>query len=204
MIDWVLVISSVVGAIFLAAIVFLRFKTDITVESLVQEERSHSDPNVEYQWITEPQGFSRIFLIVAFVAGAVYALFSFDVAREFFSRFYQVLVIFLGFASAMFSGLWKKTEYKITDVGLMKKDLSKQAAKKKPELVFSWRQLSWIRPKTHGFRYYLKELSPVNDLTGVKQMFRGGSGYINAGRNAMVVNAIIMSRGVPTSPSNNQ
>lgn len=56
-----------------------------------------------------------------------------------------------------------------------------------------------MKPGLKGFKYYLEKPTPYNAEVDVSKLFRS-SGFVAAGDNAMVVNSIIMSRGIKTSP----
>ena len=196
------IISIAVGTLFVFLILIARIRAaggSPVVEELYQPPAGQ---NVEYQWVAEPQVASKLLLFLGFAGGMVYAYFSIDLAREIFSSLFQVGMILLGFLGAFLNGLWQKKVYQLTNMGLYKIEKDTKNKKQKPEKVFFWNEVSWIKPGLKGFRYYLNNSSKINFEKDQVQLFRS-SGFIPAGDNAMVVNSMLLSRGLKTSPGPN-
>ena len=193
-IDWVIIAWAAAGVLAVIFILYLRSRSESTAGTILAEEATFDDPNIEYEWVAEPRIWGRILLALFFAGIALFAFFAFEELREVFRSVYQIGIVLLGLISSFFANAFKRFRYRITTSGLLRSEIGKKGD---PKLLFTWNRLAWFSPGPAGFRYHLKPGAQGSmNLTS--------SGRVEAGDRAMLVNAIIMSRGVPTSPPNRQ
>lgn len=186
----ILVAVAVIGVILL-------FRSSKRDTMLMPDERLRraGDSSVEYEWSSRSKVFSKVVLVLALIVAGVffYVFFSEDVDSV-LSNVPQIGLFILGLVLSFFAGAMKTYTYQITSMGLYRFDAKRGGEK---QLMFTWHNLSWIKPDNDGFRYYLKS-SPTANLSALALT----SGKIYCGDHAMVVNAILMSRGVAITPPN--
>lgn len=192
-------ISIAVGVFLAVFILVARIQASASQLSTQDYPDPPPGQNVEYQWVAQPAAASKLFILLLFVVGMVYTWISIDVVRELFSNLFQVGMILIGFLGAIINGFWQNRTYLLTNMGLYKTENKGKKAKAKPEKVFLWSELSWIKPGLNGFKYYLKSAGALSLEQNLSSLI-GTSGTVRAGDSTLVVTSILMARGVKTSP----
>lgn len=190
--DWSIIAWAGAGVLAVILIFYFRSRSESAAGTILAEEASFDDPSIEYEWVAEPRIWGRVLLALFIVAAGVVAFFSIEELQEVFRSILQIGIVLLGLLSSIFANAFKRYLYRITTTGLYRSEVGKKGD---PKLLFTWRRLLWFSPGQAGFRYYLKP-------NGEGSLNLLNTGHVLTGDRAMLVNAIIMSRGVPTSPPN--
>jgi hypothetical protein len=177
-------------------VVIARRKSNPTVTQ-THEDNSASTAlsGVEYEWESRPAGIGVAMLVAGLVVGLIATIIYFEEGMDVMDVLFKAGFGIFGAAAGILGSLLKKVKYSFTAVGLYKQDLSDK--KKKEELLFAWGEVSWIKPMKHGFKYYL---IPGRMNVTTKPAKIRTTGYVHAGDKAMLVNSMLMGRGVRTSP----
>lgn len=188
--DFIALVSVAVGVLLLILIIILRSRSVTAAEVILEDESSFDDPSIEYEWVASPRVWSKAIGVLVAIAIFTISVITIDELQDLFRSIYQIGIVILGLFSSIFANAFKKFRYRITSVGVYRNEVGKKGD---PKLLFTWQRLSWFSPKTHGFKYYLK---PGGE--GTVNLSR--SGFVEAGDRGTLVNAIVMSRSIPTSP----
>lgn len=181
---------AAVAVVVVVILIVLRRKGEIAAGS---ESRQLSygmeTADAVYEW-TASTGLSGqvVFVIIIGAAAlAVWALESgFDFGEDLAGLIFPAVFMIFGLLATMFA----KRTYTMTNDGLYVRDASSATAEPKP--LFSWEDLSWFRPVSGGFVYYLKAKGSEDWVN-----YRGGR--VHCGDSATLVNSLIMARGISTS-----
>lgn len=194
--DALLIMVVIIVAVAVIGVILLVLSTVRNRMPSGKKTETTADASVEYEWSARSKIFGKVVLVLVILAAGVffYAFFSEDV-DSIFSKMPQIGLFILGIIISLFTGAMKTYTYQITTAGLYRFDAKRGGEK---QLLFTWQNLSWIKPDNDGFRYFLK-----SSMAGNLSAFGVTSGKVFCGDHAMVVNAIMMSRGVPISPPNN-
>ncbi len=193
--DWILIGSLLLLAfIVLAMFIWLRARSSRIATAKKTSDESTTVAGVEYEWIAGSSPILKIILVLVFGSVLVVSVvFYFIDVTDFVD-----LLKTGGAAIAMVAGLlgsfFKKKTYQITGEGLY----GIQQSGKEPQLIFAWSELLWFKPGNSGFKYYLKPNIQRKAPSGGISFSISKSVY--CGKHAMLVNSIIMARGIPTSP----
>lgn len=208
--DWIdandlgLLIAIGVAALAIIVIIVLRARNSKIEQASTDPFASGVTANVEYQWEVRPNIFARLLVIMLIIGAAVYGWFTLPFLRGIISDSGQLWVVGIWLLSFVFGSLGQAYRYSITEDGLMRERLSSNKKNNKPELLFAWHQLSWIKPTNNGFRYYLRGSLNENLLEDGEIKFKSSkSGHVDAGENPTLVVSLIMARGVSTSAPGN-
>lgn len=196
--DIILVGLIILAALFVIALVILRLRGTKTISPEQAAELTAGAEGVEYQWEARSQSWFAIltlFLVLAGVIALVLYGIGFD-WRELMDRIPQVAIALIFAVLSMITQSLKANVFQLTRLGLIRFDKQKPANR---QILFTWDSLAWFRPDDHGFRYYL-DAQKVKPVEGLSLSFTG-NGHVPCGKHAMLVNSLIMARGVPTSPA---
>ena len=195
-----LMIGVVTLVLVAVVVVFIVFRNRLQQGMIGQEgqDLGSPDPGVEYEWTSGAPPLVKTALSVGFVLLYLsILLIDFFTDNKLFSdgEIWQVGLVALGVFFSALGPLMSKKTYQLTHEGLYEIPEKKKSERK---LLFHWSQLIWFKPGIHGFRYYIRSGAP--SFAGAQLPFLTKSRRVNCSKHAMLVNSMIMARGVPTSP----
>jgi hypothetical protein len=199
MMGWI-ALSLLIGAVAVAIVLFLllRSRGGAAVPDAEALEGAYSDPGVEYEWTVGTSQKTKVVLLLLMMGALVGAIWLLSREGVELPGFLQAMLTGLGVFLALFSGLFRKKTYQITHDGLY----VFSSNKKDRFRIFAWEHLLWFKPNDNGFKYYVRG-NIQRDLPADKPTFVSGNS-IYCGKQATLVNSIILARGVPTHASSPQ
>jgi len=154
-------------------------------------------PTLEYTWSAPRLRAVVIAYVVAvFVAFMAVAFFVFHSVQGVKDLFLAAV----GAVAALVPGVLTRNEYRLTDAGLGKRPSRAKQPREFKE-VFAWDQLSHLKPKGTGFKYYKRVQEPKPFLGLIKLHLladRSGEFPVEA-QDMDRVRAVIDRHGVPIS-----
>ena len=190
----ILAVAIVVFILFAILILVLKIVAGRRTVAKAPGDSEFSYPDVEYQWSARPPVILKLMIFVALLFGfLVYWYIAGD--EEELSGVFQIFIPLAGFLFAFLSGFLKSFTFQITSSGLY---VLVPGSKGERKMLFSWSDLLWFKPLSDGFRFYLKTEAQGSLTTSGLGILKGSK--IPCGKQATLINAIIMARGIPTSP----
>ena len=193
--EWILIGSLLVLAIIvLALFAWLRSRSSGIAIIKKAPVGSVTTAGVEYEWTSGSSPAFKIFLVLIFGSILVGSIVFFFIDETDFVDLLKTGGAAIAMVAGLLGSFFKKKTYQITGEGLY----GIQQSGKEPQLIFAWSELLWFKPGSSGFKYYLKPNITRKASSGGTNFSISKSVY--CGKHAMLVNSIIMARGIPTSP----
>jgi len=202
--DPLLWFTVAIAVLLVAFIIYLRIRSRDTNAMEQPDPLQALDENVEYEWEVRPNVFLRVVAIVVIIAVGVLPWLEFIDFDAIFDNLGQFWFVGVWLISVLLGGSTQAFKCTLTTSGLVRQNLSNKKAV--PEVLFLWGELVWIKPGPHGFKYFRRADSaaenPFEKLSEKVKISASNSRYVRVGDSATLVNSLIMSRGIPTSPPN--
>jgi hypothetical protein len=176
-----IIVTIAIALAFVVFIFVLRSRSEPKHIGSGEHPFSDVDSNVEYEWKVKPNLFVRLMILLLIIGSAVWLWLNVDFLQDLVSDFGQLWFVGIWVISVL-GGTAKSYHYAMTGKGIIRKELVTARRLKKPEMLFTWDQISWFKPTNDGFRYYLKdgikkESKESSDSDPFKFIFKS-SGYV--------------------------
>ena len=191
------ILAWVIAAVALLALATTFFLVrKFGLERIVGAGKKGEEPpvpaDVEFEWTARPPLLGKLLAALAVIAAMAIA-YIYGEGEGLNKGVMQMIVGVFTVLAALLGTHWQTSTYQFTRDGLYSVERS---GKKQRKMVFAWPHLLWIKPENHGFKYYLKQDAGVRPpAAGARR-----SGKIPCGKDATLVNSMLLARGIPTSP----
>jgi hypothetical protein len=191
------IILIILGALFVVVLVVLRFRGVREIDLAPAGGSEAADASVEYQWEARSQGWFSLLALFGVIILIIVAVLWFlgydwlDIAE----KMPQAAIALVFAALSLITQGMRTHVYQMARHGVIRFDKQKPANK---QLLFTWESIAWFKPDDHGFRYYIDPNKL--DISAGQTVSMTGSGYVACGNHAMLVNSLMLARGVKTSP----